>query len=143
MASKGIKKKKGEGSGGGAQQFLLWHGEKIVVGIVAVVALWFALQGLGYQTLPWQPNALEEDATAAEAAIRNSQRSAEEELKGTDIQIVDFAERATQIRSPIPTPPYRNLAIWHPDPPLSTQTRSQSSSSSGSGSGSDYSSSSY
>jgi len=105
------KKKIGGNSGGGAQQFLIWHGEKIVVGIVVVVALWFAMQGLGYQTLTWQPSALEEDATAAETAIRNSTRDAVDE----EIERFDFAEFATQIRDPIPTQPYRipASALWN------------------------------
>jgi len=109
------KKKKSGGSGdGGVQQFLIWHGEKIVVGGVVVVALWFAMQGLGYQTLSWQPNVLEENANRAETAIRNSERSAEDE----EIEIFDFAEFAEQIRNPIPTGPYRNptTALWYPAP---------------------------
>jgi len=106
------KKKIGGSSGGGAQQFLLWHGEKIVVGVVVVVALWFAMQGLGYQTLSWQPSALEEDANAAETAIRNSTRDAGDE----EIETFDFAELAEQIRNPIPTQPYRipASALWNP-----------------------------
>ena len=61
------------------QQFLLWHGEKIIVGIIVVVALWFALKGLGYQTLSWQPSELERVANEAETAIRNNTRTAEDE----------------------------------------------------------------
>jgi hypothetical protein len=114
MKEKSTKKnKKSAGSsGGGAQQFLVWHGEKIVVGIVVVVALWFAMQGLGYQTLSWQPSALEEDASAAETAIRNSTRDAGDE----DIELFDFAEFAKQIRDPIPSQPYRipPSALWNP-----------------------------
>jgi len=110
MKSKSTKKKKSGGGDGGAQQFLVWHGEKVVVGIVVVVALWFAMQGLGYQTLSWQPNALEEDANAAETAIRNSTRAAEDE----EIEIFDFKEFAAQIRNPIPAEPYRFIALWDP-----------------------------
>jgi len=118
------KKKKSAGSsGGGAQQFLIWHGEKIAVGIVVVVALWFAMQGLGYQTLSWQPNALEEEATAADNAIRASTRDAEDE----EIEIFDFAELAEQIRNPIPTGPYRNpaAALWYPSPFSASSTPAQ------------------
>jgi len=119
------KKKSGGGSGGGAQQFLVWHGEKIVAGIVVVVALWFALQGLGYQTLTWQPNALEEDASAAETAIRNSTRSAEEEA--VEFPDPDHATFAQQIRDPIPTEPYRAETLWNSDRSASPRTSTQSS----------------
>ena len=115
---KAKKKKKSGGSGNGAaQQFLLWHGEKIAVGVVVVVALWFALQGLGYQTVPWQPSALEEYATQAETAIRNSTRTAEEE----GVEFFDHADFAQQIRDRIPTDPYRNVRsdqqyiLWNPE----------------------------
>jgi len=120
---KSAKEKKSKGSGGGAQQFLVWHGEKIVVGIVAVVALWFAMQGLGYQTLSWQPNALEEDASAAETAIKASTRSAEDE----GIEFFDHAKFAEQIKAPISAEPYRNSALWNPAvAPASVQTGTSS-----------------
>ncbi|MCL2710903.1 MAG: hypothetical protein FWE95_08485 [Planctomycetaceae bacterium] len=122
------KKKKSSGSsGGGAQQFLLLHGEKIAVGVVIVVALWFAVQGLGYQTLTWQPSALEEDASAAETAIRNSTRTAEDE----GIEFFDHAAFAEQIKAPISGTPYRNpaSALWNPSPvPVQTGAQSQSQS---------------
>jgi len=112
MKSKGTKKKsKGGGSGSNAfQEFFVWHGEKIVVGIVVVVALWFALKGLGYRTLSWQPSALEEVSTAAEKAIRENVRTAEEE----EIKIFDYAAYAEQIKEPIPAEPYRSLSSWNP-----------------------------
>ena len=115
-------KKKSESSGGGAQQFLVWHGEKIVVGIVAVIALWFAVQGLvGYQTLSWQPNALEEDATAADTAIKASTRTAEAE--GIELPELDHKTFAAQIREQIKPEIYRNPneALWHPIMPTSSQ----------------------
>ena len=104
-------KKTSEGSGG-VQQFLVWHGEKIIVGILVVVALWFAMQGLGYRSLTWQPNALEDDASATETAIRNSTRTAEDEA----IERFDHAAFAAQIRSPILTEPYRCPAVWNSSP---------------------------
>lgn len=109
MASKKTKKKSVGKSGGGAfQEFFIWHGEKIVVGIVAVVALWFALQGLGYQTLSWQPSELEKIAGEAETAVRNNTRTAEDE----EIQIFDYATYAEQIKSPIPAEPYQGKSQW-------------------------------
>jgi len=122
---KSTKKKKSGGGGiGGAQQFLVWHGEKIVVGIVVVVALWFAMQGLGYQSLPWQPNTLETDAGQAETRIRDNHRTAEDE----GVEFFDHAEFAKQIREPIRTEPYRNpvAALWNPEG-FSTTTSSSSS----------------
>ena len=121
---KSKKKKSSSGSGGGAQQFLVLHGEKIAVGFVVAVALWFAVQGLGYQTLSWQPGALEEDANAAETAIRNSTRTAEDE----GIEFFDHAAFAEQIKAPISGTPYRNpgTALWNPAPvPVQTGTQSQ------------------
>ena len=93
------------------QQFLLWHGEKIIVGIVVVVALVFAWTGLfGYQTLSWQPSELERVANEAETAIRNNTRTAEDE----DIQIFDYMTFASHIRVPILAIPYRSESAWMP-----------------------------
>ena len=115
------KKKKSESSGGGAMQFLVWHGEKIIVGIMAVIALWFAIQGLGYPALSWQPNALEEDATAADTAIKASTRTAEEE--GIELPDPNHKTFAAQIREPIRPDIYRNPGevLWLPFPPTSSQ----------------------
>jgi hypothetical protein len=103
------KKSSGHSGGGGAQQFLIWHGEKIAVGIVVVIALWFAAQGLGRQSLSWRPEELEEVATAAEKAIKESTRSAEDE----EIKLFDYAAYAEQIKEPIPAEPYRTQN-WNP-----------------------------
>jgi len=121
------KKKSGGGSGGGAQQFLLLHGEKIAVGVVVVVALWFAAQGLGYRSMDWQPNELETLATDAENNIRNSTRTAEEELAAANVDLDrDHAAFAEQIKAPIPANPYRGRALWNPAPfPVQTGTQSQ------------------
>jgi hypothetical protein len=108
-ASKG-KKKSASSSGGGAQQFLVQHGEKIVVGVIVVVALWFALQGLGHQGLSWQPDELVQLATGAEGAIKDSTRSAEDE----GISSRDYAAYAEQIKDPIPVEPYRVVSLWLP-----------------------------
>ena len=113
-------KPKSKKSSGGAQQFLVWHGEKIVVGIIIVVALWFAMQGLGYQALTWQPEELSKDADAADAAIKASTRNADDE----GIEIFDFAEFAGQIRQPVPAGPYRAGEPWHPFPPAASGARS-------------------
>jgi hypothetical protein len=112
-SSQSTKKRKiKESSGGGAQQFLVWHGEKIVVGIVIVLALWFAMKGLGYSTVSWQPSELETIADEARRAIEGSTRSAEDE----DISPFDYAAYAEQIKEPIPAEPYRNPrgAEWNP-----------------------------
>ena len=105
--------KKSQVSSGGAgtfQQFVLWHGEKILVGIVIVVALWFALKGFGYQTLSWQPSALEEASTTAERAIRENTWKAENE----GVQIFDYEAYAKQIRESTPATPYRSESPWLP-----------------------------
>jgi len=113
IMAKSTKKKSKISSGGdnAFQQFLLWHGEKIVVGIVVVVALWFAMKGLGgYQPLKWPPGDLERVASEAETAIRNNVRTAEDE----EIQIFDYATFAEQIRVPISATPYRSESAWLP-----------------------------
>ena len=119
MAEKAAKKKKSlaSKSDGGAQQFLVWHGEKIVVAIVIVVALWFAVQGLGFHGLSWQPSSLEEDATTADNAIKNSTRTAEDE--GVTLPEPGYKDFAEQIRNPILPAPYRNPAksVWLPNVP--------------------------
>jgi len=114
-SSKG--KKRGLGSSPGvAQQFLVWHGEKIVVGFVAVAAIWFALQGLGYPTLSWQPDELERWATDAEADIKRNVRSAAEEMESANTKISDYTVRAEQIKTPVPSEPYRLMQRWDPLP---------------------------
>ena len=120
---KSIKKKK---SGGGAKEFLVWHGEKIAVGILVIVALWFAMQGLGYHTVSWQPDTLERDASETDTAIRNSARDAEAE----GIELFDHASFAQQIREPIPLAPYRNpaSAVWNPETHPTQRTGAGSSS---------------
>ena len=104
MKSKSTGNKSQVSSGGAFQQFVLWHGEKIVVGIVVVVALWFALKGFGYQTLSWQPSALEEVSAAAEKAIKENTWMAENE----GIQIFDYATYAGQMKETTPALPYRS-----------------------------------
>ena len=88
----------------------MWHGEKIVVGIIAVAALWFALQGLGYQGLSWDPKAIETAASDAEQSIRGSTYSAKEE----DLEVFDYATYAAQIKEPISAAPYRSVSAWFP-----------------------------
>jgi len=103
------KKKSSNDSGGGAQQFLVWHGEKIVVAVVVVVALWFALKGLGYPALSWKPDQLEEVSNAAQKAIRESTRTAEDEK----VEVFDYAAYAEQIKSPISAKPYSTDSKWN------------------------------
>lgn len=110
--SKSIKEKKGKGSGGGAQQFFLWHGEKFVVVVIVVVALWFSMQGLGYlgQTVSWQPSDLEASAGEAEQAIKASTRTAEDE----EMTPFDYAAYAEQIKQSVSADPYRARSVWNP-----------------------------
>ena len=125
MASKKTKKKSlGKNDGSAFQQFFIWHGEKIIVGIVVVVALWLALQGLGYQTLSWQPSDLEKAAGDAETAVRNNTRTAADE----EIQIFDYATYAEQIKSPILAEPYKSESQWLP-PIFGTSSRMSGASS--------------
>ena len=108
------KKKKSLGNiGGEAKRFFVWHGEKFVVAVIAVFALWLAMQGLvGYQTLNWQPRELEETADAARRAIESSERSVGDE----EIRVFDYAEHAEQIKEPIKVERYRNPigSEWNP-----------------------------
>lgn len=122
MAEKATKKKKSVvssgNSRGGAQQFLVWHGEKIAVGIVVVVALWFAIQGLGYQALDWKPDVIEKDATDASSAIAASTRTAKDE--GVELPDPDHKIFAEQITRPVLPDPYRNPSesLWSPGLPI-------------------------
>ena len=112
MKSKSTSNKSQVSSGGTntIQQFVLWHGEKVIVGIVVVVALWFALKGFGYQTLPWQPSTLEDVSTTAERAIKENTWKAENE----GIQIFDYEAYAKQIKESTPAAPYRSESPWLP-----------------------------
>ena len=114
MASKSTKKKsKGKGSSGGAQQFLIWHGEKIVVGIIGALALLFAVQGLGYfvQKAPVKPDVLIADSGKAEADIRKGTRTAKDE----EIDVFEYDKYAEQIKQPISVEPYSTGAVWKPN----------------------------
>jgi len=107
--SKAKKSKKRSGNSGGVQQFLVWHGEKFVVAVVVVIALGFAWKGLGYPALSWKPEQLEEASTAAQKAIRESTRTAEDEK----VEVFDYTKYAEQIKSPISAEPYRTESRWN------------------------------
>jgi hypothetical protein len=125
MKSKSSKKfspKKNTSKGNAAaplQQFFIWHSEKIVAGILVVAALWLAMQGLGYQTLTWQPGELEEIARDTESAIKKSTRTAADE----GIKMFDYAAYAKQIKEKIPPDPYRAEVAWKPALYPSPQSR--------------------
>jgi hypothetical protein len=123
-AKKTKKKSKGSSSGGGAQEFLVWHGEKIAVCFVAVIALWFAMQGLGYKSLTWQPEELEKTAGEAKTAIEASTRDAEAEIG--DFKIIDYSVYAEQIKKPINVEPYSTKG-WNPIPGLRSSGSSPAS----------------
>ena len=106
-------KKKSKQHGGGveqAQQFLIWHGEKIVTGIFLVVAVWFVLGALGHQTVSWVPNELVTMANETRNGIDESTRNAEDE----GIKVSDHASHAEQIREPIRADGYSRISPWHP-----------------------------
>ena len=114
---KNTKKRKNKGSNdGGAKQFLVWHGEKVAVAIIAVFALWFAVQGMGYmgQRVSWPPGDLETVAREARETIEKSTRTAEDEFKDKDLKLTDYAAYAEQIKEPISAAPYGNKAPWKP-----------------------------
>ena len=125
MAPKSQKKKSSDGNG--AKDFLTWHGEKLVMPVIVIAALWIALQGLGYlgQPLPFQPEELERIARETETAIGANDRGAETE--GVEIPNPDHAERASQIRTPINAEPYA-VGNWNPAPEMRQQQRSAASS---------------
>ena len=111
---------------GEMQQFFIWHGEKILVCVVVVLALWFALKGLDYTSLPWQPSELETIADGARRTIESSTFTSED--VGAK-QLDYYSTLAEQIRLPIRAEYYRNVSQWHPPfgtspPPL--QQRSPS-----------------
>ena len=109
--AKSTKKKKNKGSDGKALQFLIWHGEKIVVGILVVVALWFAAGTLSYRSVKWSPDELEKIAKDTEDTIRQSRRTASDEK----IEFFDYAAHADQVKEPISAAPYyRTDRLWNP-----------------------------
>ena len=134
MTKKTAKKKKNKGasSGGGAKEFLVFHAEKIVGGVIAVVALWFIIQGLSYlgPQVNWHPNELVEGAAAVRTSINASTRAAVDE----GIEFRDHAATAEQIRDPISATPYRFVAPWHFAPASQRSTSGGSSSTSSSSS---------
>jgi hypothetical protein len=96
-----------------AKQFLLWHGEKVVVGIIAVVAVWLALSGmgkLGLRPFAWRPSDLTSQASSIRGDIESSQYVVPEEK----MKIIDYAILADQIKKPINELPYRNVSHWEP-----------------------------
>ena len=126
---KAKKKSKSTGSGGGAKEFLILHGEKFGVGVVAVVALWFVLQGLSFlgPQVNWQPSELVETANTIRTSINASTRTIEDEM---DVDIDDLlvhAATAEQIREPISAAPYRFVVPWNFAPASGQPSTSASS----------------
>jgi len=90
--------------------FLFRHGEKIVVAVVVLFALWIAQQGLDYRPLSWQPHTLVELAESIEKNIKNNTRTfADEGLK-----VFDYATYAEQIKEHILPIPYHCETAWKP-----------------------------
>ena len=105
-------KQKGDENGGVALalRFLVWHGEKVLVGIVIATAAWIALRAWEHQPLAWQAADMERLAEEIEETIRNSPP----DLIDGDITKFDYAAYAEQIRINIPSEPYRTDAVWRP-----------------------------
>ena len=124
---KAKKKSKSTGGGGGAKEFLILHGEKFGVGVVAVVALWFVLQGLSFlgPQVNWQPSELVENANAIRTSINASTRTVEDEVNIEEL--VDHAATAEQIREPISAAPYRFVVPWNFAPASGQPSTSASS----------------
>ena len=96
---------------GEMKQFFIWHGEKILVCVVIVLALWVALKGLDYKPLSWQPSELETNADGAKRTIESSTFTSGD--VGTK-QPSYYSALAEQIRLPISAEHYRNVSQWHP-----------------------------
>ena len=111
-SSKSTKKKKNKGGGAGSQQFLLWHGEKIAVGVVIVLALWIAGQGFQFLGKPftWTPDELETFAKNAKTEILKERKAIDEEGVGE----ANYATLAEQIKEPVKYGLYQAGTWWNP-----------------------------
>ena len=98
-------------------RFLVRHGEKMIAGMLVLVAIGIALKTRNYTALPWKPDELVDLADNTETAIKEGTFS----VVGGEVNIFNYAGHAVQIREQIPSEPYRNDAEWKPvihPPPL-------------------------
>ncbi|MCL2305390.1 MAG: hypothetical protein FWC43_08615 [Planctomycetaceae bacterium] len=97
----------------GIKEFFVYHVEKLVLGGVVIVSLWWAYSGLtGHKSLPWQPSALEQAADQAKQHIENSgvtPRQFDERLF-----IIEYDEKATWIKRDISQVAYATDRKWEP-----------------------------
>ena len=108
---------KNEGGRGKALlRFLGWHGEKFVAAALFIAAVWFALHVGNYQSLPWHSRELEQLVDDTEEIIKHNAVT----LEDKELHVFDFAAYAEQIKTVIPTAPYRSETAWFPvlHPPL-------------------------
>jgi hypothetical protein len=109
MKSSKNTRKMSTGSGSGTQQFLIWHGEKIAVGVFAVAALVFALQGLTNKTVKWAPEELVRTSEDTERAIQASRYTPED----AKIEFFNYGDHAGKSKEAISVVPYRT-GNWNP-----------------------------
>jgi len=91
-------------------RFLVRHGEKIIVSIVLVTAAGIAFKAENFKPLSWRPHELVELTNDTENTIKNNGI----EIAKDTVNIFDYATFAEQIRTRIPSEPYRSDAEWKP-----------------------------
>ena len=97
----------------GNQGFVVLHGEKLLVAIMVLVALYIAFSGLtGYQPLTWQPQELVQAANQADEHIKNANLSAKE--FDENLFIVPYDDKATWIKKDINLAAYVTDKKWEP-----------------------------
>lgn len=91
--------------------FLIHHGEKLVVGVVGLVFLWCLIRAVSTagNTVDFSPDQLRADAQSAQQHIEQTQPS-------VTFQPTDYVAIARRIRDKIDDTYYRHPVLW--DPPL-------------------------
>ncbi|MDR3109349.1 MAG: hypothetical protein LBU65_06645 [Planctomycetaceae bacterium] len=90
------------------KEFIVQHCEKVIFGISIPIALYFASQGLNYETLKWKPQELVEVSNAAKRTIDSNDRTAFDE----GVVVFRFDDYANSIKSEVKRDYYRTTTIW-------------------------------
>lgn len=90
--------------------FFIQHVEKMVLGVLVVVAMYVAYQGTLYEPLTWQPDDLKQLSASAKTTIEKSERSAADE----GVKIIDYDTKATWIKVGVKPDLYQLKVTWLP-----------------------------
>ncbi|MDR2761177.1 MAG: hypothetical protein LBB88_01095 [Planctomycetaceae bacterium] len=93
------------------KQFFIQHGEKFVVGLLVLIAIFFIYLGItSYQSLAWQPADLDNSAQSSRNFIDTNSRTASDEKIG----VFQYDKYAEWIKFGIKLELYATPSVWLP-----------------------------